>query len=72
MNNRLREFAQQSGFDIALAEQQHNGQILPNSLERFALCILKDCAGMYEAIDNGNTIEGTDNYIVALRRRYGF
>lgn len=39
-------------------------------MEKFAELIIKECAGVYEAIDNGNKVEGTDNYVLALRRRF--
>lgn len=39
-------------------------------VEEFARLIVKDCAGIYEAIDNGNDVEGTDVYTVALSSRY--
>ena len=40
-------------------------------LEKFAESIVRECAGIYEAIDNGNQVEGTNNYIEALRKRFG-
>jgi hypothetical protein len=42
----------------------------PEELEEFALQIVRECAGIYEAIDNGNTIKGTDDYLEALRKTF--
>ena len=39
--------------------------------EKFAELIIGECAGIIEAIDNGNRIEGTDNPIKAIRKRFG-
>ena len=38
--------------------------------EKFARLIIQDCAGVFEAIDNGNTQHGTMNYLKALQTRY--
>ena len=39
-------------------------------LDKFAALVAKDIAGMYSAIDNGNSVEGTDDFIEAVMRRY--
>ena len=58
---------------VVLAESEQGGIARFNQLyrDKFAELIVKDCAGVYEAIDNGNEQEGTLNYIKALKRRYG-
>jgi hypothetical protein len=78
MNKRIHELAVESGiFDLhddfthlaiknAWDPDQHD-----DVEEKFANLIIQECAGMYEAIDNGNQIEGTDNYLKALRIRFG-
>jgi hypothetical protein len=38
-----------------------------NDIEKFAQLIVSECAGIYDAIDNGNTQMGTDDYLEALR-----
>lgn len=38
---------------------------------KFAELIVRECAGIYEAIDNGNKVQGTDNYLKALKLRFG-
>lgn len=40
-------------------------------IEKFAKLIVSECAGIYEAIDNGNKVQGTDNYLKALKLRFG-
>lgn len=38
--------------------------------EKFAELIVKDVLGCYNAIDNGNTVEGTDDFVKAVAKRY--
>jgi hypothetical protein len=38
---------------------------------QFAELIVKECAGIYSKIDNGNLHMGTDNYLEALRKHFG-
>lgn len=44
--------------------------LAPN-VEAFAKLIVNECAGVYEAIDNGNQVKGTNNYLKALQLRFG-
>ena len=37
-------------------------------MEVFARKIVQECASIYERIDNGNLVEGTDDYVLALQR----
>ena len=39
--------------------------------EKFAELIVRECAGIYEKIDNGNLHMGTDNYLEALQEHFG-
>ena len=39
--------------------------------EKFAELIVRECAGIYEKIDNGNLHMGTDNYLEALQKHFG-
>jgi hypothetical protein len=32
---------------------------------------VKECAGIYEKIDNGNLHMGTDDYLEALQKHFG-
>lgn len=54
MDERVRQLAIQSGFDLDRTKLEHNGQILPNSLERFARAIARDCAEQCEKHLNNN------------------
>ena len=76
MSERIKELVKKSGISIAdfgedIVEGRYSVTASVNALEKFAELIVKDCAGVYEAIDNGNEQEGTLNYIKALKRRYG-
>ena len=77
MTPRLKELYEQA---TAFAFSNHiNGTVdsgtphgtIPEIItQKFAELIVNDCAGVYSAIDNGNLCEGTDNYLLALRRRF--
>jgi hypothetical protein len=72
MNERIKELADQStvqeGSHGAFGEPTINEYV---DLEKFAELIVGECAGIIEAIDNGNKVEGTDNPIKAIRKRFG-
>lgn len=75
MNERIRELALKAGLlnsTVVVTPQRYyiDSYADVEELEEFARLIVKDCAGIYEAIDNGNDVEGTDVYTVALSSRY--
>ena len=37
---------------------------------KFAELIVRECAGIYDKIDNGNSHMGTDDYLEALHRTF--
>ena len=39
-------------------------------LERFAELIVRECAGIYDKIDNGNAHLGTEDYLEALHKHF--
>ncbi len=39
-------------------------------MEKFAELIVRECAGIYSKIDNGNLHMGTDNYLEALQKHF--
>jgi len=43
----------------------------PDELVKFAELIVKECANIYDMIDNGNLVMGTDNYLKALQKHFG-
>ena len=58
MNERIKLLAEQAGF-------------IPDAfLAKFAELIVRECAGIYDKIDNGNLHMGTDDYLEALRRTF--
>lgn len=64
MNERIRELAVQANFT-----EQDIKDMSPG-FEKFALLIVKECAGIYDRIDNGNLHLGTDNYLEALHKHF--
>ena len=67
MNKRIEELADECReyFEGTL-----NGDIVEFNYKKFAQLIVRDIVGMYDAIDNGNKVEGTDDFIEAVQRRY--
>ena len=49
---------------------EYDGELI-FSKEKFAELIVKECAGIYDKIDNGNLHMGTDNYLEALQKHFG-
>ncbi len=73
MNDRIKLLAEQAKF---MAEEDINRQISYNIelkafAEKFAELIVKECAGIYSKIDNGNLHMGTDDYLEALQKHFG-
>jgi hypothetical protein len=64
MNKKIKDLAKQAGFDLPVAEGAFNGHILPNSLERFASNIIKEC------LDN-LYINGYDDAAEQLKLHFG-
>jgi hypothetical protein len=62
MNKRIQEIAEQCHHRYS----EHN-----IDLEKFAELIVRECAGIYDKIDNGNLHMGTDNYLEALQKHFG-
>ena len=64
MNETIKQFMIQSGTDIS-------GKWMSiDSAEKFAELIVRECAGIYDKIDNGNLHMGTDNYLEALHKTF--
>jgi hypothetical protein len=68
MNERIKELAEQAGYEKDMFGIGHWD--MPEC-KKFAKLIVSECAGIIEAIDNGNQVEGTDNPIKAIRKRFG-
>ena len=52
--------------DTGLAD----GRELVFSTQKFAELIVRECAGIYSKIDNGNQHLGTDDYLEALDKHF--
>ena len=68
MNERIRELYIQSIIDT---RHDPADDINVQIAEKFAELIVKECAGIYDKIDNGNLHMGTDNYLEALQKHFG-
>ncbi len=65
MNERLLELKKQSYF----YDVPNDSSIF--EYDKFAELIVRECAGIYSKIDNGNLHMGTDDYLEALRKHFG-
>lgn len=68
MNERIREL-----YETALVAAGKDKQFETTNLDvatKFAKLIVKECAGIYDKIDNGNLHMGTDNYLEALNKTF--
>ena len=64
MNNKILEIVERADKDFQLA-------LVPaETLEKFAEFIVRECAGIYSKIDNGNLHMGTDDYLEALHKTF--
>lgn len=70
MNKKINELAKQAGLIASVYDDLDFKTSLTPAEQKFADLIIRECASIYEAIDNGNKVEGTDNYIKALRVRF--
>jgi hypothetical protein len=73
MNKRLTELYRASRPKEALASQDEfksANALLGSDVERFAELLIKECAGIYSKIDNGNLHMGTDDYLEALHKHF--
>jgi hypothetical protein len=75
MNERIKKLA--AAHLLHVRYSQHRESVVedhydfyPEELEEFALQIVRECAGIYEAIDNGCTIKDTDDYLEALHKTF--
>ena len=68
MNERIDELMIRAGarFDFLHGVHYDNFQY-----REFAKLIVRECAGIYNMIDNGNTHLGTDDYLEALQKHFG-
>ncbi len=75
MNERIRELADEAK---QYCFEQSQKRLAPEDYmsysdmydKKFAELIVKECAGIYDKIDNGNPHLGTDNYLEALQKHF--
>ena len=67
MNERIKKLEQQSYID---APHEMGGTYKAFSKEKFARLIVRECAGIYDKIDNGNAHLGTEDYLEALEKHF--
>ena len=68
MNERIRKLAEQAGYEADMFGVGHWD--MPEC-KKFAELIVRECAGIYDKIDNGNQHLGTENYLEALQKHFG-
>ena len=69
MNKQIADILTQPAFD-RLKDWYDIGPVQKATLELFAELIVRECAGIYSKIDNGNSHMGTDNYLDALHKTF--
>lgn len=70
MNKRIQELADQAE-DYADGIVDQGGEFHEAYTKKFAELIVRECAGIYSKIDNGNQHMGTDDYLEALQKHFG-
>ena len=68
MNERIDELMIQAGARFEFLHGVHYDDF---QYRKFAELIVRECAGIYEMIDNGNLHMGTDDYLEALHKHFG-
>ena len=69
MNERIRKLAEQAGY-APLEPRAFADDLQEVFLQKFAELIVRECAGIYCRIDNGNQHMGTDDYLEALQKHF--
>ena len=75
MNERIKLLAEQATSIVDMKHEGYRGKGYTEQVEffdkeKFAELIIKECAGIYSKIDNGNLHMGTDNYLEALHKTF--
>jgi hypothetical protein len=71
MNERIKELIDQCTFYSDQCTFYSDGTREEFDKEKFAKLLIRECAGIYSKIDNGNLHMGTDNYLEALQKHFG-
>ncbi len=78
MHDRIKQLVKQAGGHISMrnlasnpVQHRESVELWDDRIEKFAELIVRECAGIYDKIDNGNLHQGTDNYLEALIKHFG-
>lgn len=78
MHDRIKQLVKQAGGHISIrnltsnpVQHRESVELWDDRIEKFAELIVRECAGIYDKIDNGNLHQGTDNYLEALIKHFG-
>ena len=69
MNERIKQLAEQAMKVVGHTDGGYT-EIKALDPEKFAELVVKECAGIYSKIDNGNAHLGTEDYIEALEKHF--
>ena len=71
MNSRILKLAEQAISNVRFWKEEKDSYVVDqDELAKFAELIVRECAGIYDKIDNGNSHMGTDDYLEALHRTF--
>jgi hypothetical protein len=68
MNKQIAKLAKQAGYTPSWDTKADREEYF--DIKEFAESIVRECAGIYSKIDNGNLHMGTDNYLEALHKTF--
>ena len=79
MNNQIQDlktqalewFARERGLELVHLSPTLDPLSQKQVDEKFAKLIVRECAMLYQSIDNGNRPHGTDDYLTALDLHFG-
>lgn len=76
MTAKIKDLIRRDGFNFkkersSMEDSDTYAYVTEDDLVEFAQSIARDIGGIYEAIDNGNKVEDTFDFITAVKRRYG-
>ena len=69
MNERIKLLAYEAE-DYADGIVDQGGEFHPAYTKKFAELVVRECAGIYSKIDNGNQHMGTEDYLEALQKHF--
>ncbi len=70
MNELIKELELEAAYDTIDPNEPFNAEEFNRFTKKFAELIVKECAGIYSKIDNGNMHMGTDDYLEALHKTF--